>query len=449
MNRIKKSYDYLMGHYLAALLILSLITLTLGGVGNAAVVSVMGAALCLAGCMQGEAVTVDLQVLLPLLVFDVFSMASSLRACGTIAEGFAPTQTIFTVLYLIMAYIDDEERLFLRRLCVVWAGSVAALGIVQFTFKAMTARVGRLSGLLGNPNAFGIFLVVGWFALKTGEKERGSSNRLEPIILAALAMTLSMGSFLSMAAGLLLFFLISWREEGLRKALSSICQTLARAVVGMGVGLLFYVASWKTGVPWLCVLLALYLLAAALDWKVFSAFLQDCPLAAAALTAAGFTVAGGAVLLRPSATATFAERIEMMKSSMRYLLTDPLFGVGPYRWRLLDYNDGGIYFNTWHIHNLFLHIGVELGLAAMASLVLVTLRHFLKRGEPAAKCGSAAFLFHCMMDTGFFYEAIPSLTLLTAGRPRAGGQRLNVLLSRTVFALLEAVFFYDLLHLWL
>lgn len=446
MHKIKKGYDYLMRHYLIALLLLSLITLTFSGVGNAVVVCTMGAALCLAGCMRG-AVRVDLRVLLPLLIFDLFSMLSSWRACGTIAEGFAPTQTIFTVLYLLMAYLSDEDRLFLRRLCVLWVGIAAASGIAQFTIHAMTARVGRLGGLLGNPNAFGIFLVVGWFALRTGEGGRNRLNCLEPVILAALAMTLSMGSFLSMAAGLLVSFLADWRESGLRKALSRSCQTLAKAAVGIGIGLLLYIAGRKTNMPWLCVPLALYLLAAALDWQAFSAFLRERAKAAKALIAAGVTAAGAAVFLRPSAPATFEERLEMMQSGLRYMLTDPLLGVGPYRWRLLDYSDGGIYFNTWHIHNLFIHIGVELGLVAMTALILVAVRHFLKRGEPSAKAGSAAFLLHCMLDTGFFYESIPALTLLTVGRPRERGRQLGPISSRAVFVLLGTVFIYDLFHI--
>lgn len=449
ISKIKRNYGYLTEHYLVVLLFLSLIVLTLAGVGNAAIVGAMGAALCLAGCMQG-AVKVDLYILLPLLIFDVFSMASSWHAYGTFAEGFAPTQTVFTVLYLLIACLDDGERLSLRRMCVLWVGSVAALGIVQFALRAQAAYVGRLGGLLGNPNAFGIFLVVGWFAMRAWKNEgRDRLELLEPIILAALAMTLSLGSFLSMAMGMLASFLMDCRQIGLRQSICRIRQTLARITVCVGIGMLLYIAGRKSGIPWLCVPLTLYLLMLALDWKSFSSFLQNRSRVAMTLSGSGIAVAGAAVLLRPSAAATFVERLEMMKSGLRYILTNPFLGVGPYRWRVLDYNDGGIYFNTWHIHNLFLHVGVELGLVAMGALIAVTIRHFCKRGEPAAKCGSAAFLLHCMMDTGFFYEAVPALALLTVSRPREGGRRLGPALSRALFGLLGAVFLYNLLRLWI
>ena len=84
---------------------------------------------------------------------------------------------------------------------------------------------GRLGGLLHNPNALGIFLAVGWFAITACLEEGGEEDalsrvlrHLEPLVLAALALTLSMGSFVAMAAGILVLLLekkrrASWREE--------------------------------------------------------------------------------------------------------------------------------------------------------------------------------------------------------------------------------------------
>lgn len=445
-GKFKKLFAGLMDHFLVSLLIMSLIVLTLGGVGNALIAGSAGVALCLAGCMQG-AVTVDLRVLIPLLVFDMFSMLSSWHTYGSIARGFAPTHLVLTALYLLMAHLEDRERLLLRRLCILWTGGVAVQGILQFTLRTQTTDVGRLSGLLGNPNALGIFLVVGWFALLAENRESSKLDRLEPVILAALAMTLSMGSFLAMAGGTLIFFLVDRRRVGMRQRLLRICQVIARATVSMGIGLLLYIAGRKTNVRWLCILLIVYLLIVVIDWKNICALIQKYPRMAGLLAVAGIFVAGIAVALRPSAAATFVERLSMMRSGLRYIMENPLLGVGPYQWRRLDYNDGGIYFNTWHIHNLFLHIGVELGLVAMAALIAVTLRHFLKNGEPAEKAGSAAFLFHCMVDTGFFYEAVPALTLLTVSRPQKEGRQLGTALSRTIFGLLGTVFIWNLLHL--
>lgn len=427
----------LLEHYLVTLLLLSLVVLTLSGVGNALIAGLLGILLCMAGVVQGG-MTIDPWALALLLVFDLCSMASSVQIYRTPAAGFAATQTIFTVLYLLMAYLDDTERHALRRLCVGWAGCVAGIGVIQFTSRACLRRAARLGGLLGNPNALGIFLVLGWFALENDPDAPTALRRLEPVLLTALALTLSMGSFLSMAAGILILLLSRWRRDGLRKTLLYARQVLSRAVVGVGIGLLLYIAGRKTDVPLLCAALVLYLLAAAAVWPTFLAFLKQYPKIAAVITGAGVAVTAIVILIRPSAAATFLERLEMMRNGLSYILRSPLLGVGPYQWRLLNYYDSDTYFNTWHIHNLFIHVGVELGLIAMAALMAVAVRHFRKKDGP--RSGSTAFLVHCMMDTGFFYEAIPGLAVLTLASPRGGGRRLGALPARAVFGGLGVYF---------
>ena len=86
------------------------------------------------------------------------------------------------------------------------------------------------------------------------------------------------------------------------------------------------------------------------------------------------------MVIRPSALATFAERIEMMENGLGYILFHPVLGLGPSQWRSWNMFDGDKYFGTWHIHNFLIHIGVELGLIAMAALAVIVLRHFRKTG---------------------------------------------------------------------
>ena len=100
--------------------------------------------------------------------------------------------------------------------------------------------------------------------------------------------------------------------------------------------------------------------ALAMCWSTFDRFLRACPRVAASISATGFLVAAAAVTVRPSSLATFAERLEMMRNGMGYLAENPLLGVGPYQWRLLNLADGDKYFNTWHIHNVLIHVGVEM-----------------------------------------------------------------------------------------
>ncbi len=439
-------------HHIITILFLSLVILCFAGVGNVYIVGTVGIFLCIFGCTQGEAV-VDFWVLIPLLIFDLIGLLSSLVTYGTIAEGFARTQTIFTVIYLLMSYLKEEERDTLRCLCVSWVGFMAAVGILQFIHKTMARGAVRAGGILGGANAFGICLVIGWFALlncSREEKERDFQTRfpecLEPLILAALALTLSMGSFVSMAIGILALFFYKKKKNPWKPAGIFVCQLLARASVGIGLGILMYIASRKTDLPWLSILIFMYLLAAAWYWKKFLCFLKDFPRRAAVASGMGVIVAAVAVISRPSAAATFAERLRMMKNGLGYIWVDPLLGVGANQWRVMNLYDSDIYYNTWHIHNMFINIGVELGLVAMAMLIVVAFRHFMKKGDDELKSGSAAFLFHNLMDVGFFYEAIPVLVLLTVSRPQKEGKRVKAVTVKALFVLCAVVFAYSLAY---
>ena len=136
----------------------------------------------------------------------------------------------------------------------------------------------------------------------------------------------------------------------------------------------------------------------------------------------------------------------MMKNGLGYIWVDPLLGVGANQWRVMNLYDSDIYYNTWHIHNMFINIGVELGLVAMAMLIVVAFRHFMKKGDDELKSGSAAFLFHNLMDVGFFYEAIPVLVLLTVSRPQKEGKRVKAVTVKALFVLCAVVFAYSLAY---
>ena len=134
----------------------------------------------------------------------------------------------------------------------------------------------------------------------------------------------------------------------------------------------------------------------------------------------------------------------MMASGLGYLTANPLLGVGPFRWRFLDLNDGGKYFNTWHIHNVVLHVGVEMGWIAMAALAVVLLRLLGRRSSPAERALAAVFLVHNLMDTSFFYLGITALVMAAAGGFRAGSRRLSGGRVKLLFALLAGLFAWGL-----
>ena len=157
--------DDIIDHYMVISIFMALFILTWVGVGDVPIVCVLGLILCAAGC-SGRCGQTDLRVLIPLVVYDLANMVSSYAAYGNITDGYGALHLIFPVLYLLMSCLEKGELLLLRRLCVVWAGITAAAGIISFVFRAVTrGSAARLGGFLGNPNALGIFLVVGWFLL--------------------------------------------------------------------------------------------------------------------------------------------------------------------------------------------------------------------------------------------------------------------------------------------
>lgn len=444
---IERGLDGLAGHYIEACIFLAQLILTMVGVGNLRTVSILGLVLCVIGLVKQSA-RIDPWIFAPLVLYNLVAMVSACRIYGTVTDGYGALQSVFPVLYLLLMCQEDSEQLLVKRMSVLWGGAAAAAGLLQFTFlAAVQDRAGRLGGLLGNPNAMGIFLVVSWFALMAClDPEQGRPvpvlAYLEPVILMALALTLSMGSFVAMAAGVLVLLAEEKRDHTWGEALQGICRILAKASLGVGTGILLYLAGTRTDVPWSCLPLLLYGAAMTALWQRLDRFLAACPRMAVLISAFGAMVAIAAVLARPSSIATFAERLEMMASALRYLTVNPLLGVGPFQWRLLDLNDGGKYFNTWHIHNTLLHVGVEMGWIAMAALAAAVVRVYRKKLPAAKKAGFTAFCLHNMIDTSFFYLGVTAQMLVAAERP--GEKRLSGGWLKAVFGLFGVMFAVNL-----
>lgn len=458
---IVRRIDNLIDHYMVICIFMALFILTWIGVGDVPIVCVLGLILCAAGC-SGRSGRTDFRVLIPLVGYDLACMASSYAVYGNITDGYASMHLIFPVLYLLMSCLEKGELLLLRRLCAAWAGMTAAAGIISFVFRAITqGSAARLGGFLGNPNAMGIFLVVGWFSLmncleeqqKQEEKGIGGLSVLayaEPVLLMGLALTLSMGSFVAMAVGIIIVLTVKCAGKKVRISVREMawyaCRILARASLGVGTGMLLYLAASRTSVPQSCLLLFLYAAAVVILWKKYDLFLQVYPKMAAGISLFGILVAAAAVVVRPSSAATFSERLKMMRNGIGYLTANPLLGVGPYQWRILNLQDGDIYFNTWHIHNVLIHVGVEFGWVAMGMLVLVVAGFFRKKAEPWRKAGFTAFCIHNMMDTGFFYMGITALAMLAFGSPCERGKRIGSRALKICFGVFAALFAFHLCY---
>lgn len=156
--------------YIAVTLFLAFFIFTFIGAGNFIIVSLVGLFLCAIGLVQSS-VRVDLWILVPLILYNGISLLSGYRTYGNTLDGYASTQSVFPVIYLLMSYLGSQERRLLKSLCAVWAGVMATIGIGQFVMAAFSGSATRLSGLMGNPNAMGAMLALGWFALQSCLRE--------------------------------------------------------------------------------------------------------------------------------------------------------------------------------------------------------------------------------------------------------------------------------------
>lgn len=444
-EKIERCQNILTEHYLVVLLFLTMAGLTMAETGSRRLVGLFGCILCAVAFTKGP-VKIDLWGLVPMLVYVAFNAFSSLRIYGNVFNGFFNTQILYPLLYIVLGYLTDSEQFWLRRLCVLWAGFVSAVGILQFVFSSLAGNVSRLETFLGNPNALASFLMVGWFAVISNEPDPGEKGlvaailrRIEPLILAALILTLCMGGFLSMIVGFLVLLCQKKRSFTWRELFSYAFRMTAKIILGIGAGFLLYFTMVLTDARWLCIFILLYLLFLILLWPMVDRFLQTYKWVATVSTVSGLLMAIPMLLLRTNSIATFIERLQMIRNGIGYLFYSPLLGLGPYQWRYYNWADGDMYFNTWYIHNTLIHIGVEVGLIAMAMLAILIFRRYQKGGSELP--GFTAFLAHNMLDVSFFYVGITAMTLFTSTNPNERGR----ILSRHVTGALFAAMFLILI----
>lgn len=419
-----------------------LVIITLSGVGTVGIVSVLGIVLCGVGLSRSTA-RVDWWVLAPLVVYVGMNMVSSLSFYGNVVNGYGGVQLIYVSMYALSCCLDERAARRLRELCVLWAAITAALGIVGFAASSFFVSVTRLAFVVGSPNALSIFLVLGWFALFTCRRDGDSDSKLsrvlpnlEPVMLVAMTLTLSMGGFVALLVGVVVFLAGQLRKQHWTEVFQKTFVLLSKLVVCIVVGLLMYMSAERAEAPVLCAVFVVYVCAMAAVWPRFNEFLRSRPVVPKVLTAIGVVSVPLAIIMRPSSLATFAERLQMMGNGIGYLGESPLVGVGPGQWRILNLHDADMYYNTNHIHNLFIHAGVEFGLIAALALVVIAVRVFVKRYKYAQHGEQAAFLTHVMMDTGFFYLGVTGMLMLTANGSVSEVREMPKAATKAMFAVI-------------
>ena len=401
----KKSFIALIEQPAVIGLLFALIILTLGGTGSPVSIGITGIILCLIGLFQ-KTIKVDLWIFLPLLLYVIFSLISSYIAVNTPFSGYVYAQLICPIIYILATSLGEHDRTVLRSLALLYAA--------QFLVEGFKDTANRLGGIFDNANVMGIFLVMSWFSLLMLKSQANSENslyrsllkHLEPIFMCGIALTLSMGSFVAMAIGILVLVIYKIHTNSFSDAAVLLAEILTRASIGIGSGLLIYIAATRTDSTLLLIL-----------WNRFEEYIHFNKLVSFFIVLLGLLVSLAVFIIRFTSIYTFIERIEMMKTGFGYMLGNPLTGVGPMRWHLMNMFDGDNYFNTWYIHDMFIHIGAELGIIAAILLLIIMIRSLIKQRQPEALAGIAALTFHYSIDVGFAYMGIAAAAILLLGTP--------------------------------
>lgn len=439
-------------------LTIALAILTITGVGTVAFVSLIGMAIC-AICFFRKEAYIDWWIFIPLAAYVLMNFISAWCAWGDPLYGYGPLHIIYLSLYAAACSLRDAEAKLLRLLCVGLAVVAAVAAIIGFIVQSFTASATRLEYVVGTPNGLGIFFVLAWFALESSRMEvvrqKGTNepstlgrsrlyhflSRCEPLILVALAMTLSMGSLVALGIGLIVLFISRFRATGGKEAFRFATVILSRIFLSIAIGFLMYMAGERADAPILCLVILAYITVMICLWNRFDSFLKSSGKFANIISLVGLLCIPFALFMRPNAGATFAERFEMMGNGISYLGVDPLVGMGPFTWRLANIQDAGNYFNTNHIHNIFIHAGVEFGLIAMAALIIIAVRVFIKRYREAQHGEDAALLFHMLTDTGFFYVGIVGMFIFTANGSITPAKKLSSVGTKLLFGCLFLLHF--------
>lgn len=262
-------------------LLFALIILTLGGTGSPVSIGITGILLCLIGLFQ-KTIKVDLWIFLPLLLYGIFSLISSYIAVNTPFSGYVYAQLICPIIYILATSLDEHDRTVLRSLTLLYAAIISTVGIFHFLIEAFKDTANRLGGIFDNANVMGIFLVMSWFSLLMPKSQADSENslyrsllkHLEPIFMCGIALTLSMGSFVAMAIGILVLVIYKIRTNSFSDAAIFLAEILTRASIGIGSGLLIYIAATRTDSTLLLISVAICYIAVVVLWNRFEEYIH-------------------------------------------------------------------------------------------------------------------------------------------------------------------------------
>ena len=131
-------------------LFVSLVVMTLSGVGTLAIVSLLGLAMCVVGLSQ-SATRIDWWIMAPLLAYVGMNMVSSYAFYHDVVNGYGGVQLVYVSMYALSCCLGPNDARRLRQLCALWACVAATLGIIGFAASSFFVSVTRLAFVVEYP----------------------------------------------------------------------------------------------------------------------------------------------------------------------------------------------------------------------------------------------------------------------------------------------------------
>ncbi len=395
-------------------------------------------ALCLYCFIKGRA-QIDLWILLPLLAIPALGLLSILLNHLDFYTNYTLPFLALPVIYCVLSYCSQKERDALCKILIVWGALISIVSLSSYIIQAQHYHAARLSTIIGNPNTSGLVFAFLLLCLLTYRKKweeiRSPLLCVEPVLITALCLTLSISSIASFGAGVIVYFF--YQKITKKSPIASMVSSyICYFFIGFTIALLLYTAANYTDAPWFCIILGFYLIAVSLFWHSLVTLINQHLLFARIGSILSIAALLALLILRPNALLSFQDRLGMIADGLTYAGLNPLFGIGPLQWYHYNTMMSDTPFNTFFIHNVFIHTVVELGLFALLCLIVLVVRYGIKQRSALGLSLGTAFLLHSVVDTALFIPLVPLVFMVITAQP----QERSIALSDTTIRIISALY---------
>ena len=396
-------------NYLVYTLFIFLIILCLNKTGIYLIISLLGIIATLLCFIKKES-KINKTLLYLLIIYNTFCMISSFITTKDPFTGYVGTQLICTMILILLGFLSNKEEQHLKKLSIIFSLTISILGIILFFIDGFTGNGFRLDILFNNSNVLGIFMVITYFLIKDINNQK--LKLFTPLIIVTLALTLSIGSIIALIIGVIILTLTKYKKDSFKSKIFYFLEELSNIIIPYIIGILMYISINKLNSLTFSLILIIYLIIYITQYKKIIAFFKLHKKLNIIIFIFSLFMLLILITLRNNFIATFIERIEMIITGINLSLHNPLVGIGPLFFNMTNALSQTKYFNTYYIHNLWIHNSTELGFLAAILLVIIFIKVIKIKKSPESQAGLIATTIHYFMDVGFMYLGITTLLMI-------------------------------------